>query len=1106
MGLKRRKTGLGYFFHASALTLFSLLSLPSYADDAMGDNFTGIINFHTSSKQVEPQDNTKETLIHQVLPHPQGSFIHALDHNELGLIGFSPLEEWGVRLWDKKSGRLLRRYGYRIGPSMMQRSPLCTLKSGSHWVAMGCNQGTPLTLLDLTDGKEITLPEVRDTPLTPLAAKQNMLVTRGFENNIEIHPYHAPGTQALRIENFPGDLRALAVSEKYVAGGLSDHSIRVWDIHTGKQIHHLQGHTYDVTALAIVDGKVVSAAGNRNVDKSLKVWDLATGQLLKTVEMPAYYAASTLKQQGDKLISYGSGEGGEIVIWNWPEMKPEKTLDGAPVDDFAYFQNHLYTPNENTIQVIDPNTNTPIKTLKGFKDRILALDANAKYFVAAGLDGSIYNLDQKTGAIINTLKTDADIILNVWLNGSRVFSRSKDESIEVWDLETGKRLYQKRYEDQHLLTGALSQNFAVTTAYAQKIDLWDIHKKTLSLSFSDLPGFVSAADTDGTRLLLGYASGNVDTYVKNTVSNTWPKQTSEKPFSAPIIQIKRTPQHRILGSLAGDIELQTHGKTSVFKLEGLIENVQLLDDPILNAAIVTQKADDNETVYEAFTLKKSPDAAQATLHSMGKLETPALVLQPNKTWVSGYDQPIPIEKKESPQAFNAAYDIHQTKVAALNSFLSPNGEIKYTLRWFDIGQQTVKTLPSGSGGVEHFRLINTTAIVDTEQEISRFDLVTGKKTSSIPKHDKLFIRLYDKHEVHFYANGEIHVFALESGKPVAHFKEHHSQIVDLEIQGSHAISRDQDKKICFWNILDAHKTQCLRFKPDEPVYTTMMRTGPAVQSPKGMLHYYNSRKKHIAVLNFSHVPKVDPERLYLLNPTQNADYLTGLVRTQDNGSSLIAVWDLESGVLKNTIDTEPFYNDNDAKPELFGDVLALGYVSYAEEQPKRVVEFWNVLKKQSFLKIPGLLTYSSSTQAIIADENEVSVMTFDQKQDKPYTLKKYKGQLLSHDEHFIWIFAPDQKSVLGIDKKTFTTSHRVAWDKPAPKFKGFSQGTVFLEDDKQTLSLLSTAAQKAVDTDARWFFFPTAFLSQKSDGSLLQQGDAKTYVHWLKNGNVRELE
>ena len=103
-------------------------------------------------------------------------------------------------------------------------------------------------------------------------------------------------------------------------------------------------------------------------------------------------------------------------------------------------------------------------------------------------------------------------------------------------------------------------------------------------------------------------------------------------------------------------------------------------------------------------------------------------------------------------------------------------------------------------------------------------------------------------------------------------------------------------------------------------------------------------------------------------------------------------------------------------------------------------------------------------------------------------------------------FSQAQKSVMGIDKKTLNIVYQVDWDKRRPKFKGLSQETVLLEDDYQALHLLSTNKEKAVERYAKWYFFPTAFLRQKNDGTLLKQGDVNNYLHWVKNGQIKKLE
>ena len=64
-----------------------------------------------------------------------------------------------------------------------------------------------------------------------------------------------------------------------------DHTLKVWDLETGRELRTLAGHSASVLGVAVtVDGKRAVSASE---DKTLKVWDLETGLPLATFHCDA---------------------------------------------------------------------------------------------------------------------------------------------------------------------------------------------------------------------------------------------------------------------------------------------------------------------------------------------------------------------------------------------------------------------------------------------------------------------------------------------------------------------------------------------------------------------------------------------------------------------------------------------------------------------------------------------------------------------------------------------------------------------------------------------------------------------------------------------------
>ena len=85
-------------------------------------------------------------------------------------------------------------------------------------------------------------------------------------------------------ENQNGKLRVTMVSwsqdDEYVITAVSDCSLKVWNSHTGRLVHVLQGHTDEAYVLEHnpVDKRIMLSAGH---DGNIIIWDIIAGTMIK---------------------------------------------------------------------------------------------------------------------------------------------------------------------------------------------------------------------------------------------------------------------------------------------------------------------------------------------------------------------------------------------------------------------------------------------------------------------------------------------------------------------------------------------------------------------------------------------------------------------------------------------------------------------------------------------------------------------------------------------------------------------------------------------------------------------------------------------------------
>jgi WD40 repeat protein len=185
-----------------------------------------------------------------------------------------------LHVWDAASGRLVREF------SMPELYPEClAIAPDGKSVALG-GSNSALQIWDMEAGKLIAaLPghqhRVETVAFSPdgrtLASGSLDRTVRLWETATGklIRTLHGHSRSVTALAFAPGGrwLASGSGAECYPYCGQGPHTIRVWDIFTGKEVYHFRGHDSNVLSLAFAADGSRLASGLRN--SSVLIWDTA---------------------------------------------------------------------------------------------------------------------------------------------------------------------------------------------------------------------------------------------------------------------------------------------------------------------------------------------------------------------------------------------------------------------------------------------------------------------------------------------------------------------------------------------------------------------------------------------------------------------------------------------------------------------------------------------------------------------------------------------------------------------------------------------------------------------------------------------------------------
>ncbi|MEC4818133.1 MAG: serine/threonine-protein kinase [Scytonema sp. PMC 1069.18] len=320
--------------------------LPSVSEETLPTQLTQPISQYSQRKPLfTPTPATPHTLhltpkipaqqcIHTIKAH--SSMVHAVAISPNGQMIASGGSDNTVKLWYLATGKLVRTLGgWFSGHSNIVNT--VAFSPDGELLASGSWDDT-IKLWLVSTGKEIRTITghtnwVNSVALSPIISSfstqggsEKMLASGSADGTIRLW-LMSTGVELLTLKGHSDSVWSVAFSPdgQLLASGSADNTIKLWKVRSGREIRKLTGHSFFVNCVTFSPDSQFLASGS--ADKTIKLWQSSTGDLIHTFTGHSNSVWSVDFSPDGQFLASGSWDK-TIKIWQIATGAEICTLEG----------------------------------------------------------------------------------------------------------------------------------------------------------------------------------------------------------------------------------------------------------------------------------------------------------------------------------------------------------------------------------------------------------------------------------------------------------------------------------------------------------------------------------------------------------------------------------------------------------------------------------------------------------------------------------------------------------------------------------------------------------------------------------------------------------